>query len=254
MATHQDDELLSLAKITEKRAAKFFINGLRQDVYGDLIDDLKTGVAMKTTSYPVGIDKAYYMVTEWAQARSINVSKKSKIHNQSVLAESTEINMATSKNDTVKPGRGNQGKENNPPLSEKKDKQIKLDCAFCRGVQHRFDVCPKAKLIRGLDKLGISTADQIQVKPKAASKQPTVNMYTLANSSESDEFEIACMTIKEAESEDNLPDLVEDFSDDESELEINLLVSDKISIMEKTEKANLASMLRSGPYAGLDNM
>ena len=105
-------------------------------------------------------------------------------------------------------------------------------------------------MIRQLDNMGVFSVDQIQVKPKAMSKQTSISMYTQANSNESDKYEIACMTVDESDSEDNPPDLVKDFSDDESELEINLLVSDEMSVKEKMEKANLASMLISGPYAG----
>ena len=103
------------------------------------------------------------MVTEWAQARGVSVSKKGdKLSHHSVLADSSEISMATtSKTVTAKPGKGKQGKENNPPLTEKKDKMVKLDCAFCKGVQYRFDVCPKGKLIREVDKMGISSVDQV---------------------------------------------------------------------------------------------
>ena len=70
--------------------------------------------------------------------------------------------------------------------------------------------------------MGISSVDQIQVEPKAVSKQPTVNMYTLANSSESDEYEIACMTVDDFDSEAETQDLVDDSSDDESEYESDL--------------------------------
>jgi hypothetical protein len=219
VAKHADDELLSLALITAKRAAKIFISGLRPDIYGDLIDDLKTGVAMKTTSYPVGIDKAYDMVTDWAQARGVNVSKKGgKIH-QSVLDDSSEINMATTiKTATVKTTRGQQGKENTAPASANKDKEVKHDCPFCKGVQHRLSVCPKAKLIKELEKMGVSSVDQIQIKPKVEDKQPTVNMYTLANSDdESDEYEIAFMTVSNSDSDVSLLNLTDKSNDDKSE-------------------------------------
>lgn len=111
--THSDDELLSPAKVTDGRAAKLFISGLRSDIYGDPVDDPKTCVATKTTPHPVGADKACDTVTEWAQARGVSVSKKGgKVQQQSVLDDSNEINVATTfRIATAQPGRGKSGKE-----------------------------------------------------------------------------------------------------------------------------------------------
>lgn len=202
---------------------------------------LQSGLKLEASTFPEGGDR---------------------VPHHDVLADSSEINMATtSKAVNVKYGKGKQGKENTPPVTEKKDREVKPDCVFCEGVQHRFDVCPKAKLIRELDKMGVSSLDQIQVKSKESKvtfKQPAVNMYTLANSSQSDEYEIACMTVDDFNSEADIPDLVYDSSDDECESEKELqlfFTAPKVSSeKEKLEKVNLADMLRSGPYAGLDNM
>ena len=120
-------------------------------------------------------------------------------------------------------------------------KQLK-ECTFCPGKFHSFKDCPKPDMIRKLDKMGISSVDQIQLKPKAVSKQTSIKLTQMKVS---DEYEIACTTVDESDSEDDRKDLVDDSSDDESELKINLLVSDGVSVKEKMEKANLASMLRN---------
>jgi len=267
---HKKDPLLTLVKVSDERAAHIFIDGLRGETYGSLQSDIKSGVALKTIQYPTGISDAYDVVTVWAVARKIDVTRKGpKTSYHRSLEDSSEINMATTQVPIKKKNKtGN--KENVNPVAATATVAATAaatarECTFCKGKFHSFQECPKAIIMREFDKLGIKSVEQVKALSASKDKEvKKVTMYSRANEEDIDHIEVACMTVVQSESDDDtdsLPNLIDDLSDDEDDDVIDEqsfmttpVESNKVPEKEKKEKGNLAEMLRSGPYAGLDNM
>lgn len=259
---HKKDPLLTLVKVSDERAAHIFIDGLRSEVYGSLQSDIKSGVALKTIQYPTGIDDAYDVVTVWAVARRIDVTRKGKqFSSHRSLEDSSEISMATN-HVPIKKKNKKGNKENVNPVASvaatATPTATTRECTFCKGKYHAFSDCPKAAIMREFDKLGIKSVEQ--VKALSANKEQVVkkiSMYTLANEEDTDDIEITCMTVREFS-----PATVTELSDDEGEIECPALIDDLSDSDEEDEKEitctmrekqNLSDMLK-GNYAGLDTM